>query len=163
MDGGPPGVGVVIDRGRRARLHRAGVGVVPSGRPFRKRDHLRIASVAKAFNGAVALSLVDRGRLSLDDTIGELLPGLPAAWSQVTLEQALHHTAGLPDYIESQEFLDAFISNPRRYFSPHDLIEYVAEEGLVFAPGSRYDYSDTDTSSSACWRRRPPAARMRGC
>jgi len=144
MDGGPPGIGVIVDRGRRARLHRAGVGIVPSGRPFRKRDHTRIASVAKAFSGAVALRLVDRGRLSLDDTIGELLPNLPAAWSRVTLEQALHHTAGLPDYIGSQEFLDAFISNPRRYFSPHDLIEDVADEGLAFSPGSRYDYSDTD-------------------
>ena len=35
---------------------------------------MRIASVSKAFSGAVALSLVDLKKLSLDDTIGERLP-----------------------------------------------------------------------------------------
>jgi D-alanyl-D-alanine carboxypeptidase len=40
---------------------------------------MRIASVAKAFSGAVALSLVSKGVLSLNDTIGDLLPGLPKA------------------------------------------------------------------------------------
>jgi D-alanyl-D-alanine carboxypeptidase len=105
---------------------------------------MRIASVAKAFSGAVALSLVDRGKLSLDDTIGEVLPSLPAAWAQVTLRQALNHTGGLPDYIKSQAFLDEFIANPRRHFSPQDLIGFVADQGLEFPPGSRYEYSDTD-------------------
>jgi D-alanyl-D-alanine carboxypeptidase len=133
-----------VDRRGRARLHRAGLGTLPTEGPFRKREHTRIASVAKAFNGAVALTLVERGRMSLDDTIGNVLPALPAAWSEVTLEQALHHTAGLPDYIGSEGFLDDFLSNPRQYFSPHDLIDYVADEGLAFPPGSRYDYSDTD-------------------
>lgn len=144
VDGGPPGAAAIVDRGGRARLHRAGVGSVPTERPFRKRDHMRLFSVAKAFNGAVALSLVDRRELSLDDTIGETLPSLPAAWSQVTLRQALNHTAGLPDYIKSQDFRDAFIANPRQYFSPQDLIGFVASDDLLFPPGSRYEYSDTD-------------------
>ena len=38
---------------------------------------MRIASVAKAFSGAVALRLVARGELELSDTIGELLPVSP--------------------------------------------------------------------------------------
>lgn len=144
VNGGPPGVSAVIDRGGKAKLHRAGVRSVRSRKPFRKSDHMRIASVAKAFSGAVALSLVDQGKLSLDSTIGEVLPGLPAAWSQVTLHQALHHTAGLPDYIKSSGFRDAFTANPRRYFSPLDLIGFVADKPLLFTPGSRYEYSDTD-------------------
>ena len=144
MDGGPPGVAAVIDRGGGARLHRAGVGSVPTDRPFRKRDHMRIASVAKAFNGAVALALVDRGMLSLDDTIGEVLPRLPAAWSEVTLRQALNHTAGLPDYIKDPAFVETFTQDLRQYFSPEELVGYVAHEPLLFPPGSRYEYSDTD-------------------
>lgn len=144
LDGGPPGIGAIVDRGGRARLHRAGVGTVPGERPFRKREHMRIASVAKAFSGAVALTLVDRGRMSLDDTVGELLPNPPAAWSQVTLEQALHHTGGLPDYIKDPAFLADLTANLRQYFSPEQLIGYVADDDLVFPPGSRYEYSDTD-------------------
>jgi D-alanyl-D-alanine carboxypeptidase len=144
IDGGPPGVGVMVDRGDGPRLHEDGVGVIPSSRPFRRNDHMRIASVAKAFNGGVALSLVDRGKLSLDDTIGEVLPQLPDAWSQVTLAQALHHTGGLPDYIKSPAFLAAFSSNLRQYFSPEELIEFVYNQPLGFEPGTRFEYSDTD-------------------
>jgi D-alanyl-D-alanine carboxypeptidase len=144
MDGGPPGVAAIIDRGGRTRLHRGGVGSVPTERPFRKRDHMRIFSVAKSFSGAVALSLVDRGSLSLDDTIGEVLPSLPAAWSDVTLREALNHTAGLPDYIKSPEFAAEFSANPRQYLSPLQLIAFVADEDLNFPAGSRYEYSDTD-------------------
>jgi D-alanyl-D-alanine carboxypeptidase len=36
-----------------------------------------MASVAKAFSGAVALPLVADGTLSLADTVGKWLPGLP--------------------------------------------------------------------------------------
>jgi D-alanyl-D-alanine carboxypeptidase len=105
---------------------------------------MRIASVAKAFSGGVALSLVDRGKLSLDDTIGEIRPDLPAAWSQVTLRNVLGHTGGLPEYITSPGFAAALTRNPRGYLSPLDLIGFVADEPLEFPPGSTYEYSDTD-------------------
>ena len=36
---------------------------VRSRKPFRKSEHMRIASVAKAFSGAVALSLVELVRI----------------------------------------------------------------------------------------------------
>lgn len=144
LEVGPPGAAALIDRGAGARLHRAGLGFIARGRPIRRRDHMRIASVAKAFNGAVALSLVDRGELGLDDTIGERLPDLPAAWSDVTLRQALNHTAGLPDYILDEEFRERFSRDPRQHFSPRELIDFIADEPLLFRPGSQYEYSDTD-------------------
>ncbi len=144
MDGGPPGVAAIVDRGRGAKLHRAGVRSVRSESPLRKRDHMRIASVAKAFNGAVALQLVDRGDLSLDDTIGEVLPSLPGAWSQVTLRQALNHTGGLPEYTTSPGFVHALKTEPREYLSPLDVIAFVDDQPLRFPPGTEYEYSDTD-------------------
>jgi D-alanyl-D-alanine carboxypeptidase len=144
IEGGPPGVGVIVDRGGRPRFHRTGLGTIQTDRPLRRNEHMRIASVAKAFNGAVALTLVDRGKLSLDDTIGEVLPELPDAWSQVTLAQALQHTGGLPDYIKSDAFISAFISNLRQFFFPQDLIRSVSDQPLTSPPGTRYLYSDTD-------------------
>jgi D-alanyl-D-alanine carboxypeptidase len=89
--GGPPGVISLVRRGGRTFVHRAGVADLESKRRWRTSDHMRVASTSKAFSGAVALSLVRRGRLELDDTIGERLPDLPPAWSAVTLGQALHH------------------------------------------------------------------------
>ncbi|WP_137993795.1 serine hydrolase domain-containing protein [Streptomyces vilmorinianum] len=55
-----------------------------------------VGSVTKVFTGAVALQLVGEGRLSLDDTVQELLPGLlPASYEPITVGQLLSHTSGL--------------------------------------------------------------------
>ena len=96
--GGPPGAISIVQRGATRTVHRAGVAKRGRRAPIRSIDHMRLASTSKAFNGAVALSLVDKGVLSLDDTIAQRLPGLPAAWGPVTLRQLLNHTSGLPDF-----------------------------------------------------------------
>ncbi|WP_119272408.1 serine hydrolase domain-containing protein [Taklimakanibacter deserti] len=143
-EGGPPGVIVTLySDGRMSVLQAGRADVAHSGAP-RVGDHMRIASVAKAFNGAVALHLVSKGRLSLDDTIGQRLPGLPPAWSRVTLRQMLNHTSGLPDYLNSDAFIHDVTTHPQRHVLPNDIIGWVRDEPLVFAPGSQYGYSNTD-------------------
>lgn len=146
---GPPAVIAVLRDGDRTEVYRAGVADVESGRPPKVSDHMRIASVAKAFSGAVALGLVHRGRLHLDDTIGEVLPGQPAAWHRVTLRQLLNHTSGLPDYSASEGFLDIISADPRHRFDSRRLLEFVADEDLEFQPGSRYQYSNSDNIAIA--------------
>ncbi|MET9892954.1 serine hydrolase domain-containing protein [Streptomyces sp. NPDC006465] len=147
--GGPPGVIAVLRREGVSRVLRAGVADLESGRPIRPDDHTRIASTAKAFSGAVALGLVDRGALSLDDTIGRLLPSLPRKWRAVTLRQLLNHTSGLPDYSRSPEFLEILTADPRHHFDSRRLLDYVADEPLLFRPGSRYMYSNSDNIAVA--------------
>jgi D-alanyl-D-alanine carboxypeptidase len=144
MRSGPPGVAAVVQRGARREFHSAGVRNLRTGQRWRIEDHMRIASVSKAFSGAVALSLVDRGRLSLGDKIGDLLSGLPAAWAPVTLRQALDHTSGLPDYTQTQAFRDSLTTNPRKHLTRRDVIDFVRSKPLEFTPGSRYEYSNTD-------------------
>jgi D-alanyl-D-alanine carboxypeptidase len=144
MRGGPPGVASVVQRRGHLEFHTAGTRKAGSHRRWHRSDHMRIASVAKAFSGAVALSLVDRGRLKLGDTIGELLPSLPAAWAQVTLREALNHTSGLPDYTKSKAFGKLLTKHPRRHISPSEVIDFVKNKGLEFTPGTKYLYSNTD-------------------
>lgn len=141
---GPPGLAVVIRRGSHQEFRSRGFSDLKTRRRPRLSDHYRIASMAKAFSGAVALRLVSQGKLSLDDTIGERLPGLMPLASDVTLAQALQHTGGLPDYIKSQAFIDRFVANPRAYLAPRELIGFVKDTPLRFKPGTRYEYSDTD-------------------
>jgi D-alanyl-D-alanine carboxypeptidase len=143
-DGGPPGAIVTLRRGSRMRVLTAGVSDIATRRRPRAIDHMRIASVAKAFSGAVALRLVARGRLRLSDTIGRVLPGLPSAWRRVTLRQLLNHTSGVPDYTRSDAFARQFQTDPGGYVAPRTLIGWVADEDLVFRPGSRYEYSNSD-------------------
>lgn len=147
--GGPPGVIAVLKRGSRTEIYRAGVAETGTSRPIRTTDHMRIASTAKAYSGAVSLQLVDRGKLRLNDTIGKVLPRLPRAWHRITLRQLLNHTSGLPDFSSNEEFLELLTANPRRHFDSRRLLDFVADEPPVFRPGSRYAYSNSDNIAVA--------------
>jgi D-alanyl-D-alanine carboxypeptidase len=155
MEGGPPGVIAVVQRGKHRKVHTFGVRNIKSGLPIRVDDRMRIASVAKAFSGAVALSLVSKGALSLNDTIGKRLKKLPkpppAAWAEVTLRQLLNHTSGLPDILEDPDYLDAFLASLTKAPPPEKLLTYLYNNipPLRFVPGSKYQYSNSDNIAVA--------------
>jgi D-alanyl-D-alanine carboxypeptidase len=144
MDGGPPGVIAIVQRGQSREVHSFGVRSIKSGLPMRAGDHMRLASTSKAFNGAVALSLVSKGVISLNDTIGERLPDLPQSWHAVTLRQLLQHTSGLPTFTEDPDYLAALGASPKNAPSPRELLSYVEDEPLNFEPGTSYEYSNSD-------------------
>ncbi|HJQ47534.1 MAG TPA: serine hydrolase domain-containing protein [Amycolatopsis sp.] len=138
--GGPPAILVAFGHGFRS----VGVADLGKQRPPHATDHTRLASVAKAFSGATALALVACGRLSLDDTVGRRLDGLPREWSRVTLSQLLGHTSGIPDFSGTDKFREALLAalqNP----PPHRrLLTYVDDPKLAFRPGTQYAYSNSD-------------------
>jgi D-alanyl-D-alanine carboxypeptidase len=142
--GGPPGAIATLYRNGKLTTLSAGRSDIKKATKPRATDHMRIASVAKAFSGAVALNLVQAGKLSLDDTIGKVLPTLPSDWSAVTLRQMLHHTSGLPDYTKSKGFKKQAETDPTGFVSPEKIISWVAKDRLVFKPDSKYEYSNTD-------------------
>src|SRR5215203_5267639 len=144
MEGGPPGVIAVVQRGQHRKVHTFGVRNIKSGLPIRVDDRMRIASVAKAFSGAVALSLVSEGKLSLQDTIGKRLRELPEAWWEVTLRQLLNHTSGIPDFSLEPDFQKALLASLTKAPPPEELLSFVEDEDLLFDPGSEYHYSNSD-------------------
>lgn len=141
---GPPGAIATMYRDGKLTVLRAGQADVKHRGAPTATDHMRIASVAKAFSGAVALNLVRAGKLGLDETISQRLTGMPAAWGSVTVRQMLNHTSGLPDYTQSKGFAKQAEKDPRGYVSPQKIIGWVRADPLEFAPGSRYEYSNTD-------------------
>jgi D-alanyl-D-alanine carboxypeptidase len=141
---GPPGA--IATLYRNGHLTTVSVGradVDHPGAPLAT-DHMRIASVSKAFSGAVVLHLVQQGLLGLSDTIGERLPSLPADWGAVTVREMLDHTSGLPDYTQSEGFKDQVRDDPTGFVGPSTIISWVRSQDLDFTPGSRFKYSNTD-------------------
>lgn len=149
MPGAPPGAIAIVQRFGQRKVYSAGVRELNSIRSPGPLDHVRLASTAKAFSAAVALSLVDRHELSLDDTISKWLPELPSAWGEVTLREALNHTSGLPDFSASASFIDYLKQHLHATPSPLFLLRFIARQGLEFDPGSEYRYSNTDNFAVA--------------
>jgi D-alanyl-D-alanine carboxypeptidase len=149
LPNGPPGVVAVIQRGPRRVVLKHGVARVSPRRALAVGQRWRIASVAKAFSGAVSLALVSRGRLHLDDTIAERLPDLPEKWRAVTLAELLQHTSGLRDYTASKGAETQLQEHPRESVPPKAMLGWIRDAPLQFTPGSKYHYSNTDNIVAA--------------
>jgi D-alanyl-D-alanine carboxypeptidase len=149
MPYGPPGVIVIVQHGSQNAVYQAGTASLADRRPLATSDYARLASFAKTYSGAVALSLVSRGKLRLSDTIGRLLPSLPRAWHKVTLREVLQHRSGLPDYTKSKALRERLARYPRATILPDQLLRYVYGKPLQFRPGSRYKYDNSDNIVAA--------------
>jgi D-alanyl-D-alanine carboxypeptidase len=141
---GPPGTAVLVQRGDEVRHHSFGRANQSARGRIKSTQHARIASVTKAFTAAVLLRLVEQGRLELGTTVGQTRPEMPPSWHPITLRQLLYHISGLPNYTATPAFQAYFPDHLGDYISPQQIIEFGASEPVAFAPGSRYEYSNTD-------------------
>lgn len=134
---GFPSVSVVVTRGGRTVVERSwGVANVATGAQAMPATTYNIGSMAKQFTAALVLKLVDAGKLSLTDSIGQHLKGLRPEWNAITVEQLLNHTAGLPrDFAKAGAEKDAVSSDA--------LVAAAARDSLVSKPGTKWAYSNT--------------------
>jgi CubicO group peptidase (beta-lactamase class C family) len=93
-------------------------------------------SITKQFTAAAILVLEERGRLDVQDHITTYFSSVPADKQGITLHQLLTHTAGFPGAIG-----DDFERIRRDAF-----VERAMAKPLLFAPGSRYAYSNVGYS-----------------
>lgn len=103
----PPHLGaavLAIDGGEVLFEHCWGVrklgvdGSTAGGEPVTPATNFRMASVSKQFTATAVLTLVDRGKLSLDDPLSKFFADTPAYWDSITVHQLLTHTSGVPAY-----------------------------------------------------------------
>ena len=144
-------VGAVgYSRGARGRAWSgaAGVRTIDGAQPARAGDTARVASVTKAMVATLAMQEVDRGRWTLDTSVGDVLPGLLPGHDEVTLEQLLSHRSGLPDHIQAilagagdtKEFLAAI----NRDRTDRQLVAAALTQPWLFEPGTDFSYSNTN-------------------
>jgi CubicO group peptidase (beta-lactamase class C family) len=100
-----------------------------------------IGSNSKQFMAMLIALLAEDGKLSLDDDIRKYVPELPAYERPITVRQLVHHTSGLRDY-QALRFLAGF---PPDYLELAPVLALIArQKGLDFAPGERFEYSNTN-------------------
>jgi CubicO group peptidase (beta-lactamase class C family) len=76
-----------------------GTADLATGRSLTPATTFDIGSVSKQFTATAVLLLAQEGRLALDDPLSRWVADLPAWSYDVTLDDLLHHTSAIPDYI----------------------------------------------------------------
>lgn len=118
-----------------------------------------LASVSKQFTAMGIVLLQKQGKLSFDDPIKKYIPEL-SFYEAITIRNLLHHTAGLPDYMElfteywdkskiavNQDIVTLFATHkPKALFLPNEKYEYsntgYALLGLIIEKVSKQSFGD---------------------
>lgn len=124
----------------------AGVGDIATGAPVPVDGEVRAGSNTKTFTAVVILQLVQEGLIDLDTPVETYLPSLVRGeaidGATITVRQLLQHTSGLPEYTNG---IAADIEKIQHaYTSPRDLLDLALSQPAHFAPGERWEYSNTN-------------------
>ncbi len=129
----------MVRRGGQTRTVAVGRADVAKNIDMTAADRFRVASVTKSMVAAVTMQLVAQGRLSLSDSVEKWEPGLLAHGGDITVADLLGQTSGLPAFQSTKGFAHMHGEPP-----PQDLVALVARAPLMFKPGSRSWYSNTN-------------------
>ena len=103
-----------------------------------------IGSLTKQFTAAAVMMFVEKGKLSVEDTIENFFPDYPYA-KEVTVENLLNMTSGIPDYLNDQLYLcETGQADPKSKFTIDDVLSAINGRELEFEPGTQFSYSNTN-------------------
>jgi D-alanyl-D-alanine carboxypeptidase len=141
---GIPGVVVGLWMpGKGSYVRATGLADTETGEPMTTREFFRIGSETKTFTVTALLKLVDDGRIGLDDPISAYVDGVPNG-DRITLRHLAEMRSGLYPYSEDPDFDHDLMSDPNRYFSPQELLEYGYRHENTFAPGKKFEYNNSN-------------------
>jgi CubicO group peptidase (beta-lactamase class C family)/imidazolonepropionase-like amidohydrolase/Tol biopolymer transport system component len=132
-----PGLALAVIRRGEVLLARGyGVAELENGTAVTDQTMFQSGSMGKQFTSAGIMALVEDGKIDLEASVRRYLPEAPASWEPVRIRHLLNHSSGLPDYTA-----DGF--DYRRDYSDDDLLRTASALPLEFAPGTRWNYSNT--------------------
>ncbi len=135
-----PGVAVLVMRGDEVLYRGArGAANVEARIPLTADDRFRIGSVTKQIAAAGLLTLVDAGKLALDDPLSKHLPDYPGG-AGITVEQLLNHTSGIRSYTDIPGWMDGPL---QRDLTTAQMIDTFRNLGPDTAPGAAWNYNNS--------------------
>ncbi|WP_439132552.1 serine hydrolase domain-containing protein [Polaribacter sp.] len=107
--------------------------------PIKKESAFQLASVSKQFTAAAIMLLKERNKIQLTDTVNNYFPNFP--YKNITIQNLLNHTSGLPKYfwIAEHEWKE------EKAPTNTDLMKVLplTKAQRFFKPGRNFDYSNT--------------------
>lgn len=136
-----------VDGNREVELAR-GMAHRALGHPIALDTQFATASATKGLVALTIASLIESGRLAMDTTVGDLLPGmLDDVDPRVTVEQLLGHTSGVGDYLDEDELddIDAYVlaAPVHTLVSPADYLPLITGLPQRSEPGDRFAYNNS--------------------
>lgn len=112
-----------------------GIALSPAG-------SFSIGALEQVFTALVAFRMVEEGLMQLDAPISELLPDFCGDTAKdIQVLHLLTHTSGLADYSTLPKFWNEELQKPQS--APY-IMDQICREGLLFAPGSAYQFSHSN-------------------
>jgi CubicO group peptidase (beta-lactamase class C family) len=116
-----------------------GLAAVASKIPVTPDTPFAVGSISKQFTAAAILLLAQQNKLSLDDKLAKYLPGMPNA-DQSTLRMLLNQDSGLHNFPNTREHNWPTSGT----IPPEKLIAILKTDQPDFAPGEKWEYSNTN-------------------
>ena len=142
-----PGAAVLIMKDGQTLATRAfGTCDLETNRPFRIDTICWIASLTKPVTAAAAMTLVDQGRLSLDDTVEKYLTAFRSQTTDdgqhypITIRQLMCHASGIQSSVPLRPSF--FFEQPWYRRSLAEVSVAIAKTKLIFQPGQQVQYSN---------------------
>lgn len=135
------GIIVYVDQSSDSMLYSAGWKNRDKKIPADPNGLFKIASISKLYIAVATAKLVSDQKLSLDQTLAELIPDLADRIEyadEITLKLLLQHRSGIPDFID----LDFdWVTPPQEN---RKVLEPVLDTPAEFSPDKRHKYSNTN-------------------
>lgn len=137
-----PGCALGVFRDGRLAYERGyGMADLSQGIAISPRTVFYIASTSKQFTAFATALLVERGRIGLGDRVRKYVPELPAWGDSITVDQLIHHTSGLRDYLGLWDLSGRSFADEIPAEQALDLI--ARQRALNFPPGTQWSYSNS--------------------
>lgn len=124
-----------------------GVSNLTTSEPMNPASYFRIACITKTFITEAVLILADEGKIDLNKSISSYLPELKIPSDEIiTIRMLGNMTSGLFDYSKDPVLVGQYYqANGEKIYSPEELVAESIKHPLNFIPGSKYEYSNTNT------------------
>ncbi len=119
-----------------------GIADLESGEALTEDTIFDIGNVANQLTATAVLLLAEEGELRLENPVSVYLDGLPGWADEVTVSNLVHHTSGLPDYVDL--LMDQGLERHDATTQEQAVRALGTSAGLQFAAGSRFRYSGSD-------------------
>ena len=158
-----PGVAVAVRWNKKiVHLNCYGYANLETGAKITPHTVFDLGSLSKQFTAAAVYNLVIRNELDINDPLSKFFKELPRWADAITVEDLLHHTSALPEYVDIYEKLrprekgwynkalkkpdDWYPTMPnrkRKEFTNKNVLEWLATKKRLKAPDTEYGYSNS--------------------